>query len=78
MVACRDELKARRTSSAKGVSFSNARRKWQAAVYIKQLQPGVPSKPVALGLSVTEQQAAERVSAASYILGDRCGSGGVC
>ncbi len=46
------------------------RSKWKADVSVR-LGSGA-RKMMFLGRSVTEEQAAERVSAGAYILGDRC------
>ncbi len=62
------ETHGNKNSRFKGVRFIGALRKWEASVFIKQQGP---SKPVFLGYHATEEQAAERVSAAAYILGDR-------
>ncbi len=68
-IACRDKAKSARRVA--GVSAYRRLGKWQAVVHVRQ--PYGRSKNVFLGLHATEQQAAERVSAAAYILGDRCG-----
>ncbi len=57
------------SSRFKGVSFDKANRQWKAYVYVRR--GGDTAKQVLLGLSATEEQAAERVRAAAYILGDR-------
>ncbi len=66
-VACRDKAKERNSSAFKGVRCIRAD-KWDACILVKQ--PRGVSKRMALGSAATELGAAERVSAAAYILGD--------
>ncbi len=57
------------SSRFKGVSFAKVTKRWQAYVLVKR---GVGcTRQVHLGQRSTEEQAAERVRAAAYILGDR-------
>ncbi len=54
-----------------GVCMDKAKGKWTSYISVKRPQGGL-SKHIGLGRSTTEQEAAERVSAAAYLLGDKC------
>ncbi len=67
--ASRGVTKEDKSSRFKGVWFIRTTGKWQASTSIRR--PCGLSKQVFVGYHATEEQAAERVSAAAYILGDR-------
>ncbi len=52
------------------MSFARAHNKWRATVLVAVA--GGQTKQTSLGYSVSEERAAERVSAGAYVLGDRC------
>ncbi len=58
------------TSKFRGVTFAQREGRWRANV--KATLAGGQTKPVSLGFSASEEQAAARVSAGAYVLGDRC------
>ncbi len=64
------------SSKFTGVSFAQRNGRWQASV--KVTVAGGQAKRMFLGYSVSEEQAAERVSAGAYVLGDRCAHTSTC
>ncbi len=59
-------------SKLTGVTFNQHEGRWQARVSVALDGGQTKQASLAMGSSASEEQAAERVSAGAYVLGDRC------